>query len=137
MLKRKNERGLNYAVPPQFAPIADIVNNIESAIQFDDFPSKSALRHEIERCILESAGNQNFLKQSDANIANVIRQLKARDVVYSRADKGIAVVIMDKMDYESKVLEMINSGPYEECKYKNGKPKDPLNSLIEEANSAR
>ncbi|XP_062713449.1 uncharacterized protein LOC134290345 [Aedes albopictus] len=58
-------------------------------------------------------------------------------VVYSRADKGNAVVIMDKQEYEAKVLEMINSGPYEECKYKNGKPKDPLNSLIEEANSAR
>ncbi|XP_062704209.1 uncharacterized protein LOC134286591 [Aedes albopictus] len=32
---------------------------------------------------------------------------------------------------------MIGSGPYEEVKFKNGKPKDPLNKMIEEVNHAR
>ena len=63
--------------------------------------------------------------------------MKARNVVYSRADKGNAVVIMDKPDYDARVHEMISSGPYEECRYKNGKPKDPLNMMIEEANEVR
>ncbi|XP_053691314.1 uncharacterized protein LOC128739838 [Sabethes cyaneus] len=63
--------------------------------------------------------------------------LKERNVVYSRADKGNAIVIMDKNDYDSRVLNMINEGPYEECKFKNGKPKDPLNTMIDEANVVR
>lgn len=63
--------------------------------------------------------------------------MKTHDVIYSRADKGNAVVMMDKEDYNARVLDMINSGPYDECKFKNGKPKDPLNALIEEANSTR
>lgn len=63
--------------------------------------------------------------------------MKSRDVVYSRADKGNAVVIMDRDDYDSRVLTMISDGPYEECKFKNGKPKDPLNSMIDEANRVR
>lgn len=58
-------------------------------------------------------------------------------MIYSRADKGNAVVVMDKLDYDTRVLEMINCGPYEEWKYKNGQPKDPLNALIEEANNTR
>lgn len=66
-----------------------------------------------------------------------IRLLKTRDVVYSRADKGNVVVIMDREDYDSRVNAMISEGPYEECKFKNGKPKDPLNSMIEEANRVR
>ncbi|XP_053686378.1 uncharacterized protein LOC128735923 [Sabethes cyaneus] len=44
---------------------------------------------------------------------------------------------MDKENYDARVLDMIGSGPYEECKFKNGKPKDPLNSMIEEANCTR
>ncbi|XP_053692022.1 uncharacterized protein LOC128740504 [Sabethes cyaneus] len=44
---------------------------------------------------------------------------------------------MDKNDYDSRVLNMINEGPYEECKFKNGKPKDPLNTMIDEANVVR
>ncbi|XP_053692163.1 uncharacterized protein LOC128740627 [Sabethes cyaneus] len=44
---------------------------------------------------------------------------------------------MDKNDYDSRVLDMINAGPYEECKFKNGKPKDPLNTMIDEANVVR
>lgn len=44
---------------------------------------------------------------------------------------------MDKHDYDSRVLEMIDSGPYEESKFKNGKPKDPLNAMVEEANTVR
>ncbi|XP_055542577.1 uncharacterized protein LOC129728186 [Wyeomyia smithii] len=66
-----------------------------------------------------------------------IRQLKARDVVYSRADKVNAVVIMDKQDYDARVLDMIAAGPYEEYKFKNGKPKNPLNTMTEEANTVR
>ncbi|XP_062714300.1 uncharacterized protein LOC134291051 [Aedes albopictus] len=44
---------------------------------------------------------------------------------------------MDKPDYDSRVLNMIADGPYEECKFKNGKLKDPLNAMIEEANGVR
>ncbi|XP_055522595.1 uncharacterized protein LOC129716783 [Wyeomyia smithii] len=44
---------------------------------------------------------------------------------------------MDKGDYDTRVYEMIASGPYEEYLYKNGKPKDPLNAMIEGANITR
>ncbi|XP_055622042.1 uncharacterized protein LOC129765657 [Toxorhynchites rutilus septentrionalis] len=44
---------------------------------------------------------------------------------------------MDKHDYDLRVLDMIRSGPYEEYCFKNGKPKDPLNAMTEEANSVR
>ncbi|XP_055590291.1 uncharacterized protein LOC129742418 [Uranotaenia lowii] len=67
----------------------------------------------------------------------VIEKMKKHEVVYSRADKGNAVVIMNKQDYGTKVRDMIATGPYEECAFKNGKPKDPLNMLIEEANIVR
>ncbi|XP_065094759.1 uncharacterized protein LOC135715406 [Ochlerotatus camptorhynchus] len=44
---------------------------------------------------------------------------------------------MDREDYDSRVRAMIETGPYEEYKFKNGKSKDPLNVMIDEANFAR
>ncbi|XP_062711417.1 uncharacterized protein LOC134289523 [Aedes albopictus] len=95
------------------------------------------IRYDVEQCI--SKTNSKGGKQSHANFETwcLIRKLQARNVVYSRADKGNAVVIMDKPDYDSRVLNMIADGPYEECKFKNGKPKDPLNAMTEEANGVR
>ncbi|XP_055623481.1 uncharacterized protein LOC129766908 [Toxorhynchites rutilus septentrionalis] len=131
-------RGLNYAVSPQRAPLSDIVNNIESAIQYDQQGYKSATRYNVKQCVLRAAEKQNnIIERPNFETWCTIRMLKSRDVIYSRADKGNAVVIMDKKDYDSRVLDIIDAGPYEECKFKNGKQKDPLNGMIEEANSVR
>ncbi|XP_055542782.1 uncharacterized protein LOC129728370 [Wyeomyia smithii] len=130
-------KGLNFAVSPSCPPVADTVNNIESAIQYNSFASKSAIRHDVERCMSNVTRAQKDDKQLSFDAWCTIRQLKARDVVYSRADKGNAVVIMDKQDYDARVLDMIAAGPYEEYKFKNGKPKDPLNTMTEEANTVR
>lgn len=130
-------KGLNFAAPPQRAPLAEIVNSIESSIQYNNFTSKSAIRHDVEQCISNSKHKRKYEKQASFETWCAIRQLKSRDVVYSRADKGNAIVIMDKPDYDSRVLDMIHSGPYEEHKFKNGKPRDPLNTMIEQANLVR
>lgn len=113
------------------------VHGIESAIQYDQQGYKSATRHNVKQCISRTAGKENSTERTNFDTWCTIRMLKTRDVIYSRADKGNAVVIMDKEDYDSRVREMINTGPYEENKFKNGKPKDPLNAMIEEANFAR
>ena len=130
-------KGLNFAIPPSHPPIADTVNNIESAIQYNSFTSKSAIRHDVERCISKAIHTRYKDEQLSFDAWCAIRQLKARDVVYSRVDKGNAVVIMDKQDYDARVFDMINTGPYEEHKFKNGKPRDPLNAMTEEASAVR
>ena len=131
-------KGLNFAVSSPCAPLADIVSNVENAIQYNDFSFKSAVRYDMKQCLLHTANRKNSSKSATKfEDWCTIRQLKARDVVYSRADKGNAVVIMEKADYDSRVLDMIRSGPYVECVYKNGKPKDPLNAMIEGANNTR
>ncbi|XP_055522888.1 uncharacterized protein LOC129717070 [Wyeomyia smithii] len=130
-------KGLNFAILPVSAPIADVVNNIESAIQYQCHSIKSAVRLDVEKCISRSINSQNKSRNIDFDTWCVVRRLKSREVVYSRADKGNAIVIMDNSDYDSRFSDMINSGPYEECKYKNGKPRDPLNTMVEQANITR
>nr|XP_029714405.1 CD109 antigen-like [Aedes albopictus] len=120
-------KGLNFAIAPQCAPLADIVANIESAIQYDNNTLKSATRHCVQQCLSRTASKRNSKICPNFDDWCTIRLLKSRNVIYSRADKGNAVVIMDRGDYDSRVLAMIRDGPYEEYKFKNGKPKDPLN----------
>ena len=130
-------KGLNFAIAPQCAPLADVINNVESAIQYDNHAFKSAVRHNVKQSVLRMAKNGNKTDRNNFDTWCTIRRLKSRDVIYSRADKGNAVVIMDKTDYDSRVLNMISNGPYEEYKFKNGKTRDPLNAMVEEATCTR
>ncbi|XP_055543038.1 uncharacterized protein LOC129728613 [Wyeomyia smithii] len=130
-------KGLNFAVPPQCAPLADMVSNIEAAIQYENFTLQSAVRQNVKQCISRTVSNRNSTENNSFEMWYTIRQLRTRNVIYYRADKGNAVVIMDKGDYESRVCDMIKAGPYEEHKFKNGKPRDPLNAMVEEVNFAR
>lgn len=59
--------------------------------------------------------------------------MKMNDVIYVKADKGNCVVLMDKKDYDERVNKLISDGPYIECKFKNGKPKNPLPEMVEQA----
>ncbi|XP_062715519.1 uncharacterized protein LOC134291590 [Aedes albopictus] len=130
-------KGLNFAISPRCAPLADIVSNIESAIQFENHAYKAATRHSVKECIVRTASKKENKNRANFDTWCTIRLLKSRDVIYSRADKGNAVVIMDREDYDSRVRDMISAGPYEEFTFKNGKPKDPLNRMVEEVNHVR
>lgn len=57
--------------------------------------------------------------------------------MYSHADKENVVVIMGREDYDVHVYDIIGCGPYEEVKFKNGKPKELLNKMIEKVNHSR
>lgn len=54
----------------------------------------------------------------------IMMNLKKKDVVYTEADKGNKLVIMNKSDYENRVIDLI-----EKCQYKKV-PKCPLPKLI-------
>lgn len=51
-------------------------------------------------------------------------------MIFTKADKGNAVVILDKSDYDNRVYEMLSNGPYKEIIWKNGNPRNPINQMI-------
>ncbi len=56
---------------------------------------------------------------------NTIKSLQQKNVYYIKADKGNAVVIMDKTDYDERMLEHITSGNYISV------PRNPLNKMVD------
>lgn len=45
-------------------------------------------------------------------------------MLYTKADKGIAVVILDKKSYENRMMEKITNDPYRKLRV------DPLPSMV-------
>lgn len=84
-------KGLNFAIPPQCAPLADVVNSVENSIQYRNHSLKSAVRYNVKKCLLNKKHNGSNRSSFDEWCTN--RKLKTRNVIYSRADKGNAVVI--------------------------------------------
>jgi hypothetical protein len=61
---------------------------------------------------------------------NLIKDIKAKNVHLMKPDKGKGVVIMDKDDYEERMLKALGDGPYKQMKI-DGRWKDgsPINKM--------
>lgn len=114
--------------------VINIIVDIESSIQYMSNTVKTRIRGDVKKQILRSAKNNNTYRPSTSNEeSTLIESLKDKEVIFSKADKGNKVVVMDKKDYDDRVNHLIQEGPYEEMVYNNGKPKNPLNDMIKGA----
>lgn len=82
---------------------------------------------------MDKNANKNIRRNFICKETATIKSLKEKDVIYVKADKGSKIVIMDKNDYDERVTHMINDGPYQEVKFNNGHPRNPLKEMIKGA----
>lgn len=122
-------KGLKFKLPPKKTPFDEIVVNIESKLNIMNLNQheKAVIREDCSTAIRKSIPNQ--IKRSKS-ASNIIGELKEKDVYYVNFDKGEGVAILDKNDYDNRIWEAINEGPYKEKKI-DGRWKDssPLNKL--------
>lgn len=116
-------KGLNFSLIPQRIPTTDIIADIETIIKHDPDPVK----HQIRRNILPVLKNtNNKITVENKNMHNTVKCLIEKDLIITKADKGNAVVILEKSDYTQRVQKMLDEGPYIPIK------KDPLQKLIKQ-----
>lgn len=122
-------KGLNFALPNKTIPVVDIISELEVAISTipreDQNTVRTASKKILQKCIATERRNKNDKS------AIILRSLKNKDCVYVKADKGNALVILDREDYISRVENLICEGPYVEVK------KNPLPTLDRKANEIR
>lgn len=119
-------RGLNFAIPPPSFPLEDIITDIETGIYFLPNTQKqdirAAVKPEIARVkILPMATNDNYRR--------TIKSLRDKKVYYCKADKGNSVVILDRSDYDQRMLDAIADGPYTEIP-------NPIKTMVSNIKSA-
>lgn len=112
-------KGLGYAVTTK-PDMEQIIIDVETAIQTLPVSSQNTARTITSSIIKE--GQQQC--SSNNKEIRIVKELKEKPVYYVKADKGNAVVIMDKEDYDHQMETKINNGPYRKLRV------DPLPSMV-------
>ena len=114
-------KGPNFAVSPKQPPNLEYITAIEAACTKLSQQDAEELRVEVNRVPRSSQPPKpNLIKAQ--NLA--LRELKRdRDCTVLTADKGVAVVIMDRQDYINKGNSLLNQNTYRSI------PRYPTNSI--------
>jgi hypothetical protein len=112
-------KGLNYVITPSSVQKEDIIIDVESSAKYLPQEQKEDLRRTTKKAIVEIEDNRSSFKEE-----YIVKQLQRKPVYYLKADKGNSVVIMDKNEYDQKVMEKLTNENYHELR------KDPLTDSI-------
>ena len=114
-------KGPNFAVTPTQPPNLEYITAIEAACTKLSQQDAEELRADVNRVLRSSHPPKPNLTKAQ-NIA--LRELKRdRDCIVLTADKGVAMVVMDKQDYINKANQLLNQNTYKVIS------KDPTNTI--------
>ena len=114
-------KGPNFAVTPRQPPNLEYITAIEAACTKLIQQDTEELRADVNRVLRSSHPSKPNLTKAQ-NLA--LRELKRdRDRIVLTADKGVAMVIMDRQDYINKANHLLNQNTYKSI------AKDPTNSI--------
>jgi len=108
-------KGPHYRPVPSKPPLDEIIVSIESGMKKLNIKNndKFIIRDEIEKII------KNIKKPSgDDNEEVILEELKQKcyQICYTTSDEGNKIVIMNKVDYEKKIIKILCSAPYKRTK---------------------
>ena len=114
-------KGPNFAVTPRQPPNLEYITAIEAACTKLSQQDAEELRADINRVLRSShPPKPNLTKNQMA----ALRELKKdRDRIVLTADKGVAMVVMDRQDYINKAKHLLNQNTYKTI------TKDPTNTI--------
>ena len=108
-------------VTPRQPPNLEYITAIEAACIKLSLQDAEELRANINRVLRSSHPSKPNLTKAQTS---ALRELKRdRDHIVLTADKGVAMVIMDRQDYINKANQLLNQDTYKEI------TKDPTNSI--------
>ena len=114
-------KGPNFAVTPRQPPNLEYITAIEAACTKLSQQDAEELRANINRVLRSSHHPKPNLTKAQMS---ALRELKKdRDRIILTADKGVAMVVMDRQDYINKANHLLNQNTYKII------TKDPTNTI--------
>lgn len=126
-LRLLNE-GLKYSPNPNTIPLTDTILSIETVLKFKMNPVKDDIRRKVNNVWDSMNGKTRNVKSNEFEI---IDNLKKRDCVYVKADKGNKIVVMGKPDYEKRMSDLIDKCAYKEI------TSNPLTKMVTKCGNLR
>jgi hypothetical protein len=123
------EKGLNFAIAPRKIPIEDILCSIENSIKNLPDNAKEEIRQDCSVILRRVKPPKNNITKEESLALKSLNNNK--NLVVLKADKGGAIVVMNKENYIEKMLDHLNnSGSYKKLN------KNPLNKIAKEVSKA-
>ena len=120
-------KGPNFAITPVNIPNVDYITAIESVCPKLKEEDAMELRADINSLLRRAkVPKANLTKQERIWLSHL---KKDKDRVILTVDKGVAMVVMDREDYNNKAQELLNSPAYRNL------PRDPTNKIKAQLNT--
>lgn len=108
------EKGLNFAPTPASVPFTEIISSVEQAVR--GLPEDKAEEIRRESCRILSRATPARSNISRAERAALWALREDTEIVVLPADKGNATVILERRDYEQKMLQLLDDPAYRKIK---------------------
>jgi hypothetical protein len=121
---------LGFAVAPRNIPVLDILTNVESAITYLPSTMKEDIRKHTKEVVMDEKEKELSRRQlipRDSIPEDLARNLRSKNCVYIKAEKGDNIVILDTEEYERRMNVLIEEGPYERV------TNNPLDNMVNKA----
>lgn len=105
------EKGLNFSISPRAIPKEDILCNIEHGIRELPDNIKETIRQDCSIILRKSHSPKSNISKQEHLALKTLNQ--DPDIVVLKVDRGGAVIIMNTIDYNEKMIDhLTNSGYY-------------------------
>lgn len=125
------EKFYKYTPHPSKPRLFDIVIDVETALKFQPYDIVSDIRKTTRNDIESAKQNVNPGSPSKVNERKILKSIREKKCFHLKADKGNKIVILEKSEYDIRMNELLNDGPYERIK------NNPLNKMIKEFDTIR
>lgn len=123
-------KGLKFVPKPRKIDIESTVADVETAIKYLPEPLKIDIRKEVKPILKNGKISNMSISNKQNTEMSILKTLKNEDVIYTKADKGNALVILDKTDYINRMNNTLSDSSVINLK------KNPLNNMIKDAKTA-
>ena len=106
--------GLNFAVVPRVLPKEEFVQRLEPKLYHMTNDAASNIRVQITEVLRRATLPASNLTKNKKDALRNLRVDKSIHIL--KADKGNATVILDRLEYDNKILALLNTSTYKELK---------------------
>ncbi|CAB4026296.1 Hypothetical predicted protein, partial [Paramuricea clavata] len=106
--------GLNFAVVPRVLPKEEFVQRLEPKLYHMTNDEASNIRVQITEALRRATLPASNLTKNEKDALKNLRADKSIHIL--KADKGNATVILDRLEYDNKILALLNTSTYKELK---------------------
>ena len=108
-------RGLNFAITPKSPPVEEIIIDLQvvsKALKRNlDYEEAPVMRMRFEKEAMETL-EPIAKKRGNTTFTKIIDDINKKKVQIVKADKGNKVVVLNTGDYEARMKQHIDDGPY-------------------------